>query len=463
MCRLESVKITKLFGYKGNDYNVNFIKDGPITFVYAFNGVGKTTLLKLLYAVINQNFRILFLIDFESIILNFTQDKQLIVKKEKKENNRVSFSYELRLPKKLKIMGYHSLIESVPIDSEEDFFEKEIKYPEIKLFLDNLGTDILFANKDYGRVVRANESYSEFDASYLDTDYVPVSLQVVKQLIEANENEISDNKERLKDEENSKNGKLQRRIIKTAAKLGPLAVPTALAAGLLGPLGMIGTAGALGAAGALGGAASVAALGTAGILGRTASVAALGTAVGLYNRNKKISKEGIESYSKYIDIPLPDKINYIQKSLNKYIEAGENNIEKKIALFEDIINTYNTLTDKTLHVSRETGKIGIQTIFSDSEPLDAKYLSSGEKNVLLLYFYIIFTIPDKKTDDKTFITLIDEPEVSMHPAWLMNFVDSLKHINEVLNRKDNYQYIITTHSPGITYANSNLMVELKRD
>lgn len=449
MCRLESVKITKLFGYKGNDYNVNFIKDGPITFVYAFNGVGKTTLLKLLYAVINQNFRILFLIDFESIILNFTQDKQLIVKKEKKENNRVSFSYELRLPKKLKIMGHHSLIESVPIDSEEDFFEKEIKYPEIKLFLDNLGTDILFANKDYGRVVRANESYSEFDASYLDTDYVPVSLQVVKQLIEANENEISDNKERLKDEENSKNGKLQRRaesIIKTAAKLGPLAaVPAAL---VLGPLGMIGTAGALGAAGTLGGAASV---------------AALGTAVGLYNRNKKISNEGIESYSKYIDIPLPDKINYIQKSFKKYIEAGENNIEKKIALFEDIINTYNTLTDKTLHVSRETGKLEIQTIFSDSEPLDAKYLSSGEKNVLLLYFYMIFTIKDSISDDETFIALIDEPEVSMHPAWLMNFVDSLKHINEVLNRKDNYQYIITTHSPGITYANSNLMVELKRD
>ena len=457
MYRLESVKITKLFGYKGNDYNVNFIKDGLITFVYAFNGVGKTTLLKLLYAIINQNFRILFLIDFESIILNFTQDKQLIVKKEKKENNRVSFSYELRLPKKLKIMGYHSLIESVPIDSEEDFFEKEIKYPEIKLFLDNLGTDILFANKDYGRVVRANESYSEFDASYLDTDYVPVSLQVVKQLIEANENEISDNKERLKDEENSKNGKPQRRaesIIKTAAKLGPLAVPAALAAGLLGPLGMIGTAGALGAVGALG---------AAGTLGGAASVAALGTAVGLYNRNKKISKEGIESYSKYIDIPLPDKINYIQKSFKKYIEAGENNIEKKIALFEDIINTYNTLTDKTLHVSRETGKIGIQTIFSDSEPLDAKYLSSGEKNVLLLYFYIIFTIPDKKTDDKTFIALIDEPEVSMHPAWLMNFVKSLNRINDVLDRKANYQYIITTHSPGITYANSNLMVELKRD
>ena len=138
-------------------------------------------------------------------------------------------------------------------------------------------------------------------------------------------------------------------------------------------------------------------------------------------------------------------------------------IDKKIDLYEEIINTYNELTDKTLRINRENGKLEIQTIFSDSELLNPKYLSTGEKSLLLLYFHIIFTIPDSITDEETFVELIDEPEVSMHSTWLINFIKSLKHINEVLNRKDNYQYIITTHSPGITFANSELMVELKRD
>ena len=115
------------------------------------------------------------------------------------------------------------------------------------------------------------------------------------------------------------------------------------------------------------------------------------------------------------------------------------------------------------NVNRRIKRLKESGRLSSSKLLVAKYLSSGEKNLLLLYFHIIFKSPDSISDDETFIELIDEPEVSMHPAWLMNFVDSLKHINEVLDRKDNYQYIITTHSPGITYANSKLMVELKRE
>ena len=426
MCRLESVRITKLFGYKGNDYNVNFIKDGPITFVYAFNGVGKTTLLKLLYAVINQNFALLFSIEFETIILNFTQNEQLIVKKDKKGNNHASFTYALKHPGKIKVLGHQSFISVVSFSKEDEntwTIEIEKYCLEIDQFLHNINTDILFANKDYGRVVLANND------PYLETDNIPINLQVLEKLI----SEYKEKKSEYKVKIQKKTNKISNLAV-LGGILGAVAGPLVLAAVPAGAISVVG--------------------------------GAFGTSIGLFNLNKKrkdssiIKNEGMEK--EFLDIPLPDKINYIQNSLNNDISKDES-IEKKIALFEDIINTYNPLTDKTLHINRKTGKLEIKTIFSDSEQLEATYLSSGEKNMLLLYFYIIFTIKDSITDDETFIALIDEPEVSMHSAWLMHFVDSLKHIDEVLDRKDNYQYIITTHSPGITFGNSDLMVELKRD
>lgn len=412
MQRIKSFTITKLFGYKENNFTVNLIDDSQITFIYAFNGVGKTTILKLLYAVIKQNIRILLSVNFESIILDFNQDEKLIVKKLNNETNQIS--YELHCPKRL--FGYHSFIQTLSLDNETESLE-------IKQFLENIDADILFANKDYGRAVRAKDSSFDFNDPYLESDFIPISLHEVKDLVKKKEEEIQEMKNSIKE-------------------------------GIIPGIGERASIGLLGAVGAV--------LGPVGIAGAIA----IGTSVGFFNRNNKKKKssysfEELINGPKYIDIPLPDKINYIQKTL-KY-KLNEENISQKLDLYEDIINFYNTLTDKTLHINRETGELEIRTIFSNTETLDPKYLSSGEKNLLLLYFHIIFIIPETINEDETFIELIDEPEASMHSAWLMNFVESLKHINDYLHRTNNYQYIITTHSPGITFANSDLMVELKRD
>jgi len=435
MRRIKSVTINKLFGYEKNNYTVNLIDDGQITFIYAFNGVGKTTLLKLLYEIINQNnqntqrIEVLHSIKFESIILTFNMNEQLIVKKLNNEKNQIS--YELRIPKKL--FGYHTFKQIFSFNDLMKVYYKESECEEIQQFLSKLGTDILFANKDYGRVVRADDSSLEFYAPDLKTECIPISLKKVKKLVAEKEKEIAEEKEEIQDIKNK---------IKTEAIVGVTGVTVGGLAFTGAPLGILSSI-------------------IAGVVG---------TSVSLFNRKKKKMDidHVIEKYvmrmndkQKYIHIPLPDKINYIQKTLE--YKLNDENISKKIDLYEEVINSYNTLTDKTLHINRETGKLKIQTIFSDSEFLELEFLSSGEKNLLLLYFHIIFIIPETIKEDETFIELIDEPEVSMHPSWLMNFVESLKYINDNLHRKDNYQYIITTHSPGITFGNSDLMVELERE
>ena len=434
MRKLESVRITRLFGYKDNDYYVKFINEGPITFIYAFNGVGKTTLLKLIYAVIKRNWEILRSIEFESIILNFTQNEQLIVKKEYDKDEQPKFTYKLTHPRD------HHFIKK---------FSKKVEYSEINQFLDNLDTKILFANQDLFNALYSEQQSFEFDNPYIETDRIPVSLDEVQK-------SISEKKHAIEAIEGSKKEIVQSLTAGLSTGLIPGLV-SGLKTGFIPGLLRASLGGILG--------------GPVGLINSLTVGGVIGTSIGLYNINKK--RKDASSYQeelekrlnideKIIEIKLPDKIDYIQKCLGYYV-SKDKSIDKKIALFEDIINTYNKLTDKTLHINRETGQFEIQTILSSSKLLDVKYLSSGEKNLLLLYFHIIFKSPDSISDDETFIELIDEPEVSMHPAWLMNFVDSLKHINEVLDRKDNYQYIITTHSPGITYANSKLMVELKRE
>ena len=455
MSTIKSVRVTKLFGYEGNDFTLNLVDDCQITFVYAFNGVGKTTLLKLIYAAIKQNPFILHSINFESIILTFSHNEQLIVKRicgndsdfeELIQKGIPLFIYELKLPKRL--FGYHSFIEHLPTEK---------KSPEIKQFLDNLDTDILFANKDYGRVVRANVEIDESCYPYLETDWIPISLKTLKDLIKENEKERETIKEQYKNLRD--NNKKENEIIKDRNKNLKKEIVSGVTTSVLGS--------ALGVFGAPFGIAPL--LVAAGVI--TGSAGVISGSVGLYNRKKRKSKESDdlediekidEEEEQFIDIPLPDKINYIQTKLKSYLEKDKA-IETKISLFEEIINSYNTLTDKELRINRESGELEIKTIFSDSKLLEAKYLSSGEKNLLLLYFHIIFILPDLQSEEESFVELIDEPEVSMHSTWLITFFESVEHINEVLNRKANYQYIITTHSPGITFKKSDLMVELKRD
>ena len=56
---IERITITSLFGIEGNDYKIDLFSNSRFTIVYAFNGVGKSTILKLIDAVLNQKFFVL--------------------------------------------------------------------------------------------------------------------------------------------------------------------------------------------------------------------------------------------------------------------------------------------------------------------------------------------------------------------------------------------------------------------
>lgn len=107
---------------------------------------------------------------------------------------------------------------------------------------------------------------------------------------------------------------------------------------------------------------------------------------------------------------------------------------EKMTLYRNIVN--KRLRFKKLSYSEK----GIEIRNDSGSPLLLEQLSSGEKELLLLYFRLIFqTEPNMRI-------LIDEPEISLHIAWQQKFVPDLKKIAKL----NNFSAIIATHSPFIS-------------
>lgn len=76
-------------------------------------------------------------------------------------------------------------------------------------------------------------------------------------------------------------------------------------------------------------------------------------------------------------------------------------------------------------------------------PIDVTLTSSGQQQLLCSFFGLAASLEDDA------IVLIDEPELSLHPRWQLNF---LKHLEHVLEAFSGCHVIIATHSPLITQS-----------
>ena len=77
-------------------------------------------------------------------------------------------------------------------------------------------------------------------------------------------------------------------------------------------------------------------------------------------------------------------------------------------------------------------------------------LSSGEKHEFIMLFKLIFeTAPNA-------LVLIDEPEISLHVLWQLEFMTDLQSIQRI----NPFQSIIATHSPQIFQGMEDEVVDL---
>jgi energy-coupling factor transporter ATP-binding protein EcfA2 len=157
------------------------------------------------------------------------------------------------------------------------------------------------------------------------------------------------------------------------------------------------------------------------------------------------SQEIDESTKKFLAVYIED----IEKKLDV---LGD--IAAKIDLFRRIINS--KFSYKEIVVSREKGfifrsKYPEGSEHHGSELLTPSSLSSGEQHELILLYELLFKVKGKS------LVLIDEPELSLHIGWQVNFLKDLQEISKLAD----LDLLIATHAPSLIDDRWDLTVELK--
>ena len=109
----------------------------------------------------------------------------------------------------------------------------------------------------------------------------------------------------------------------------------------------------------------------------------------------------------------------------------------RIDVFKRIIDRCE-FANKRLDINE---KFGIRFVAHDEleTKLSLDQLSSGERHIIIQVYELLF-----KAQDGTLV-MIDEPELSLHMMWQMNY---LKNLEEIINLRG-FQCIVATHSPQI--------------
>jgi predicted ATPase len=142
---------------------------------------------------------------------------------------------------------------------------------------------------------------------------------------------------------------------------------------------------------------------------------------------------------------------YLEDTEKKFNAFGD--LLDKIELFKRIMNS--KLSYKEISVDREQGFVftikypnGHNAGSDTVSPMD---LSSGEQHELVLLYELLFKVKPKS------LVLIDEPELSLHIGWQVNFLRDLQEISKLAD----IDILIATHAPDLIADRWDLTVELK--
>lgn len=141
---------------------------------------------------------------------------------------------------------------------------------------------------------------------------------------------------------------------------------------------------------------------------------------------------------------LPIATAYVERMFEK-LKAFED-IERRLTTFSALINEHFEL-GKYVEFNRERG-ISVRT--ENGRPIPLERLSSGEQHLLVLFGSLLFG------QNRACLVLIDEPELSLHPAWQKSFLTSIERIKEVVN----VDFIMATHAPALVAEHQDLMIDL---
>lgn len=156
-----------------------------------------------------------------------------------------------------------------------------------------------------------------------------------------------------------------------------------------------------------------------------------------YLTDKRILLRSKEQSRRVQDADTDASMNDVASKIAKIKESGDN--ERAVSFFQELVSFFS-FADKEMMVDDRFG-IRFKMNNTSKTIIPVTALSSGEKHVLLQLFELVF---DGKSGD---LVMIDEPELSFHPAWLNVYVSVLERIQDFkLEEGREMQIILATHS-----------------
>lgn len=121
-------------------------------------------------------------------------------------------------------------------------------------------------------------------------------------------------------------------------------------------------------------------------------------------------------------------------------------LAESIIIYKDVVN--EIFLNKEITVS-DTGRIGVT--MNNGMSLQVQNLSSGEKQILVMFYALLFHAPQGS------VVILDEPEISLHVSWQQMLGGYFRDICRVRD----VQMIVATHSPQVIHDGWDSARELR--
>lgn len=171
-------------------------------------------------------------------------------------------------------------------------------------------------------------------------------------------------------------------------------------------------------------------------------------------RLKEVGVLGKETNPYFHQVSLPQNADETTRNL---LSVYVDDVERKLGIFDDVAKRIEILIQfikdhffrKRLVINTDRGFVITSTV--TGEELSPNQLSSGEQHELVLIYELLFRVKQNT------LLLIDEPEISLHVDWQMQFIEDIQSVV----RLSPFDVLLATHSPMIINQRWDLAIELE--
>ncbi|MCI2779919.1 AAA family ATPase [Clostridium perfringens] len=437
---LKSIKIKKLFNIF--DYNIE-LDNKKLIIITGPNGYGKSTILKILEAINKLDLSYFYGISFEEITFNFKSDEEKVELKKvddeliingqnikdilknllNKEFDHMNIHSRRILEKRiLRNKISHGFEKDYEREYEKEFFKKLLnKYIKIDYSdVNDIIEDYINNNEDYANNEDCANNGIKIFYNNREEVYFIKEQRLIKKI--SNDNEYND-----REYKRNNLGYIVGKINKTTEVIDN--IPEKIRE-IISEVSQR--------------------------YSKEANIIDSSYPVRLFANDTGLTEE--EYKSKIIDIRKKfDKLNAydisevkfekditFKEEHSKALKIYFDDFDKKYQVYEDMLEKFDLFMDiintklafKNIKISKETG---LSIVDMQGREFKLSMLSSGEKQMIVLFYNLIFEINNES------LLLMDEPEISLHISWQQEFMSDLLRVLD----KKNINIIVATHSPQI--------------